>query len=205
VKRLHRPDLWGWSRFDEGRNIDFHSVLRVHPAGNVAIDPLPLSQHDSAHLESLGGVATIVITNSDHVRAAAELAAATGARVLGPAGERDRFPIPCDGVLADGDRVAEDLVALALHGSKTPGELALVLSGTTLITGDLVRAHRGGGLDCLPDAKLTDRGAALASLRRLAALPGIDAVLVGDGWPVFTGGARALRELVAAVESRPAS
>jgi Metallo-beta-lactamase superfamily len=205
VKRLHRPDLWGWSRFDEGRNIDFHSVLRVHPDGNVAIDPLPLSPHDKTHLESLGGVATIVITNSDHVRAAAELASATGARVLGPAGERDRFPIPCDGTLADGDRVADDLIAIALHGSKTPGELALILSATTLITGDLVRAHRGGGLDCLPDSKLADRAAALASLRRLAELPGIDAVLVGDGWPMFSGGGRALRELCAAVESRAAT
>lgn len=200
VKRLHRPDLWGWSRFDEGRNLDFNSVFWVQPGGNVAIDPLALEPHDRRHIDSLGGVATIVITNSDHVRGAAELAAATGARVLAPAGERGRFPIACQGHLADGDEVATDLVALALDGSKTPGELALLLGGTTLITGDLVRAHRGGGLDLLPDAKLADRAAALASLRRLADLPGVDAVLVGDGWPVFRDGSRALRELVAAAE-----
>ena len=30
---------------------------------------------------------------------------------------------------------------LALHGSKTPGELALVLEDTILVTGDLVRGH----------------------------------------------------------------
>jgi len=196
VKRLHRSDLWGWSRFDEGRNIDFHSVLWVYPGGNVAIDPLPLSSHDRSHVESLGGVATIVVTNSDHVRGTEELVAQTTAQVLAPAGEEGRFPIRCDGFLADGDQVAGGLVALALDGSKTPGELALLLDGTTLITGDLVRAHRGGGLDHLPDAKLADRGAALASLRRLADLPGIEAVLVGDGWPLFREGGRALRELV---------
>jgi hypothetical protein len=94
-------------------------------------------------------------------------------------------------------RGGRGLTALALDGSKTPGELALVLDGSTLVTGDLVRAHRGGGLDLLPDAKLVDRAAAIASVRRLAALPGIDAVLVGDGWPVFRGGAAALAELVA--------
>jgi hypothetical protein len=198
VKRLHRPDLWSWSRFDEGRNLDFHSVVWVRPGGNVAIDPLPQTPHDRGHLESLGALATIVITNSDHVRDAAGLAAATGARVLGPAGERSGFPIPCDRFLADGDEVVPGLVAIALDGSKTPGELALLLEGTTLVTGDLVRAHRGGGLDLLPDAKLSDRGAALASLRRLAALPGIETVLVGDGWPVFRGGAAALAELLAA-------
>jgi hypothetical protein len=203
VKRLHRPDLWGWSRFDEGRNLDFHSVLRVSPGGNVAIDPLPLTPHDREHLTELGGVATIVITNSDHVRGAAELAGQTGARVLAPAGERERFPIPCHGFVADGDEVAPGLVAIALDGSKTPGELALVLDGSTLVTGDLVRAHRGGGLDLLPGAKLADRAAALRSLRRLAGLPGIEAVLVGDGWPVFRQGGQALRELLAAAERAP--
>ena len=204
MKRLHRADLWGWSVFDEGRNIDFNSVLWVQAGGNIAIDPLPLSPHDRAHIDSLGGVATIVITNSDHVRGTEELATGTGARVLGPAAERAKLLLRCDGYLADGDEVTTGLVALALHGSKTPGELALVLEGSTLITGDLVRAHRGGGLDLLPDAKLTSRDAALGSLRRLADLPGIEAVLVGDGWPVFRDGGRALRELVAAAEGTAA-
>ena len=202
VKRLHRPDLWSWSQFDEGRNIDFHSLLWQRSDGNVAVDPLPQTPHDRSQLESMGRLAAIVVTNSDHARGAVELAAATGAPVLGPAGERDRFPIRCERYLADGDEVVGGLVALALDGSKTPGELALLLERSTLITGDLVRAHRGGGLDLLPDAKLSDRGAALSSLRRLAALEEVDAVLVGDGWPVFRGGRSALRELLAAAEAR---
>ena len=85
-------------------------------------------------------------------------------------------------------------------GSKTLGELALVLEGTTLVTGDLIRAHEGGRLCLLPDAKLTDSDAARSSVRRLAALPGIEAVLVGDGWPVFRHGAETLRELVDSFE-----
>lgn len=205
MKRLHRADLWGWSVFDEGRNIDFNSVLWVRPGGNVVIDPLPLSAHDRAHIDSLGGVATIVLTNSDHVRGTEELASGTSARVLGPAAERAKLLLRCDGYLADGEEVATGLVALALQGSKTPGELALVLETSTLITGDLVRAHRGGGLDLLPDAKLADREAALGSLRRLVGLPGIEAVLVGDGWPVFRDGERALRELLAAAEGSAAT
>ncbi|MFT5686005.1 MAG: hypothetical protein ACI8RZ_006960, partial [Myxococcota bacterium] len=93
----------------------------------------------------------------------------------------------------------EGLTAVALSGSKTPGELAFVLDGATLITGDLVRAHRAGSLMILPDAKLTDRAAAVASVKRLAALPGIEAVLVGDGWPIFRGGGEALTELAASL------
>ncbi len=86
-----------------------------------------------------------------------------------------------------------------MHGSKTPGELLLVLDDSTVISGDLIRGHVGGQLNLLPDAKLKDRDAAYASVKAvLDAHPGIDAVLVGDGWPVFRGGAEALRDLLAA-------
>ena len=196
MKRLHRDDLFGWSVFDESRNIDFHGLVWVRAGGNVIVDPVPMSAHDEAHLGELGGAATIVVTNSDHTRDAAALAEKFGAKILGPRGERDGFPIRCDGWLGQDDTVAPGLVVHEVAGSKTPGELALVLEGTTLITGDLVRAHEGGRLRLLPDAKLTDGDAARASARRLAALPDIDAVIVGDGWPVFRHGAEALRELV---------
>lgn len=196
MKRLHRPDLFGWSRFDPGLDIDFHSVLWVRRDGNVAIDPLALSEHDRQHLDRLGGCATIVVTNSDHTRGVAELAAATGARVLGPVGERESFPIPCQGWLGDGDEVAPGLRAHALDGSKTPGELALILERTTLIAGDLIRSHEAGQLRLLPEVKLRDRAAAITSVRRLVAASGIEAVLLGDGWPIFRDGGGALRDLV---------
>ncbi|MCZ6618905.1 MAG: MBL fold metallo-hydrolase [Gammaproteobacteria bacterium] len=195
MKRLHRDDIYGWSLFNEGLDIDFHSVLWVRPDGNVAIDPLPLSDHDRTHLEQLGSVNTIVITNSDHTRASKSLAEATGARVLGPADERVR--LECDGWLNDGDVVVPGLTVMTLHGSKTPGELALLLEDTTLITGDLIRAHVAGRLHLLPDPKLSDKAKAVESLRRLANMPSIEAVLPGDGWPVFRGGGQALADLAA--------
>lgn len=197
MKRLHRPDLYAWSVFDEDRDVDFHGLLWQREDGNVLVDPLPLTEHDRRHLAELGGARWIVITNSDHTRASQELARMTGALLAGPAAERETFPFPCDRWLVDGDELVPGLRALALDGSKTPGELALVLEGTTLITGDLVRAHRAGSLMLLPDAKLVDRAAASASVRRLAALPGLQAVLVGDGWQVFRGGGELLGELAA--------
>ena len=199
MKRMHRPDLFGWSVFDESRDLDFHSLLWVRPGGNVAIDPLPLSPHDRKHLDELGGVGLVVVTNSDHTRNAEWLARTYDARLAGPRAERDDFPLRCDLWLGDGDEPVPGLKAIALEGSKTPGEVALVLDGTTLVTGDLVRAHEGGRLTTLPAAKLRDAAAAARSVRRLAALPGIDAVLVGDGWPIFRGAGDALRELAASL------
>ncbi|MEQ1508330.1 MAG: hypothetical protein ABMB14_39230 [Myxococcota bacterium] len=84
MKALHRPDLFCWSTFDESRNLDFHSYVVTRPAGTVVVDPLPIGPHDLAHLRSLGPVRWIVVTNSDHTRAAAALAAETGARTCGP-------------------------------------------------------------------------------------------------------------------------
>lgn len=87
------------------------------------------------------------------------------------------------------------LVTMVMEGSKTPGELALLLEQTTLITGDLVRAHGAGALELLPEAKLSDPRLALASLRRLANQLAVQAVLPGDGWPVFRDGHQLLSEL----------
>ncbi len=197
MKSLHRPDLYGWSTFNPARNIDFNGIAWVRPGGNVLVDPVALSNHDWNHLKSLGGVVWIVLTNSEHVRSAKEIADQTYAKIAGPVGEKDNFPIHCDRWLADGDEVVPGLQVLELHGSKTPGELALLLEETTLITGDLVRARKAGSLTILPDEKLLNRKAAVASVRRLAALPKIEAVLVGDGWPVFRDGGDRLRELAA--------
>ncbi len=194
MKQLHRSDLFGWSVFDEARNLDFHGLCWQGPRGNVLVDPMPMTAHDLAHLDALGGVHWIVCTNSDHTRAVAELAERFGAEVAGPGAEQAAFPIAIDRWLADGDEVLGARV-VTLDGSKTPGEVALVI-GDTLVCGDLVRGHVGGRLNLLPDPKLVDKQAALASVSRLAALD-VDAVLVGDGWHVFTGGRAALRALAA--------
>ena len=196
MKRLHRPDLYGWSVFDEDRNIDFHSVLWVRQGGNLVVDPLAMSAHDQAHLRELGGAAWIVVTNSDHLRDAGRLAEETGAKLAGPQAEVDAFPVQCDRWLGEGDEVVPGMQVLALQGSKTPGELALLLDQATLITGDLIRAHEGGSMTLLPDAKLSDKSQAIESLRRIAALRALQAVLPGDGWPVFRDARTVLKELL---------
>ena len=56
MKRTHRKDLYCWSRFDEARNMDFNSWAWARPAGTVLVDPLPLSEHDRAELETLARV-----------------------------------------------------------------------------------------------------------------------------------------------------
>lgn len=197
MKRTHRPDVFCWSRFDEVRDVDFNAWAWLRKdQGSVLIDPLPLSDHDRAQLEAHGGVSHVIVTNSDHTRAAAELAARYGALTIGPRQEEGKLGIPCDR-WAGTEEIVPGLRAIELAGSKTPGELALLLEETTLITGDLLRAHAGGSLHLLPDAKLSDKARAIESVRRLADHAQIDAILVGDGWPIFSGGAAMLKSLAA--------
>ncbi len=196
MKQLHRKDLFGWSEFNQERNLDFHSVLWVRESGNILIDPLPLSDHDLTHLQTLGGASIIIITNSDHCRDAENIATQTGAKIVGPSGEQENFPIACDRWISDDEEIVPGLIAYQLEGSKTPGELALVLENSTLITGDLIRCHVAGELCLLPNAKLTDTALALQSVTRLANLTTIDVVLTGDGWPIFNNGSDALKRLV---------
>ena len=196
MKLLHRHDLFSWSEFNEERNLDFNSWLWQRSDGNVLIDPLPMSGHDRQHLESLGGAKIIVVTNSEHCRDAEKIASNTGAKIYGPNQEKINFPFACDQWLQNGDQVVAGLTVIELEGSKTPGELALILDDSTLITGDLIRCHKAVESCLLPDAKLSDKSIAIESVGQLASLAGIDAVLPGDGWPIFRYGAEAMRQLV---------
>lgn len=200
MKSLHRPDLYGWSTFNPARNIDFNGFAWIRPDGNILIDPVALSNHDWKHLDSLGGVDWIILTNSDHERSAKEIADQTYAKIAGPVAEKESFPIYCDRWLSDGDEIVPGLKVIELQGSKTPGELALLLEETTLITGDLVRAYQAGSLGILPDEKLLNKQEAIASIRRLADLEKVEAVLVGDGWSVFRNGRDRLKELLATLK-----
>lgn len=199
MKTLHKPNLYCWSQFDEQRNIDFHSYLWVRAQGNIMFDPLPLSAHDKQHLNDLGKLTHIIITNSDHVRAAEQLSLETGAAIYGPAAQKDDFPIVCVHWLSEAKNLEDGLDVYCLDGSKTPGELAFVVEGDTLITGDLIRAHAGGTLCMLPTAKLQDVSLAINSVKRLAAIAGITAILPGDGWPIFREGEAVLQALVKAM------
>jgi hypothetical protein len=195
MKQLHRKDLFGWSLFDEQRNLDFHSVLWVREPGNIVIDPLPLTEHDHEHLKNLGGVSIIIITNSDHIRDAQAVSQTYGAQIYAPVEEQVNSPFLCDRWLADNEEVVPGLHSYQMHGSKTPGELALLLEQTTLITGDLIRCHVGGELCLLPPGKLTDTEKAVQSVNKLAAITTIETVLPGDGWPIFHHGREALLKL----------
>jgi len=200
MKHLHREDLFTWSDFNPERNIDFNSFLWVRKDGNIIIDPVTLIPHDLNHLKELGGASWIIITNSDHIRDAKNIQEITGAKLVGPQAEKSDFAIQCDRYLSDGDELVPGLRTIELQGSKTPGELCFLLDDTTLITGDLVRAHKPNKLMILPNEKLKDFEKAKNSVACLLEFQGIDSILVGDGWHIFKEGHKHLKNLFEQLE-----
>ncbi|OKI05479.1 MBL fold metallo-hydrolase [Streptomyces sp. CB02923] len=172
----------------------------------------------------------IVLTHFhiDHMGSAADLVAATGARVLAGAADAPYIcgtapePPPAltpterpllekvlagmtgvgtpplkhvrvDVELHDGD-VLDDWPepAHVLHvPGHTPGSTAVHLPAAgVLFTGDPIGTGPDGRVVLGPFN--VDRAQAIASFRRLAALPGVDTLCVPHGIPVRTGAARAL-------------
>ena len=74
-------DIFTWSWFSEPHGYNFNGHLVRDPGGNICIDPVEPTDDDMDAL--LGeGVASIVLTNRNHSRAANRVRAATGARTI---------------------------------------------------------------------------------------------------------------------------
>jgi uncharacterized cupin superfamily protein len=181
-----------WSVWQPDRNFYFNSFFVAGEGGNFVVDPLDGGDAVIEQIASAGGIDWIVITNRDHERAARAFAERFDARVA--AGEKDAplLNVGVDLPLRDGDEVLGARV-LAFRGLKTPGEIALSLPELrAVIVGDALWGDPAGSLRVMPAEKLTDRAAAILSLRKLR-VQNPRHVLVGDGACIFENGASALQ------------
>lgn len=191
------PGIHTWSRRSEPHGYDFNGHLVVHPQGNLCIDPV---EPDAETLERLAGlgVASIVITNRNHSRAANVVRARTGARTLIHPADAERAR--GQGAVIDGDLEIGASIGpftIADAAGKSPGEIALHWPARKiLVVGDAVIGHPAGACSLLRDDVVDDPPRLRRAVARLAALD-FDTLLVGDGTPIPAGAAAALRALVA--------
>ncbi len=189
VQTTLMPEIAMWSVWQPDRSLFFNSFFVAHPEGNLAIDPLPLSDADAAEIEARGGLAWVVLTNRDHERDARAIAARFGAKIAASAPDVAMLAGSVDRALAHGDEIGGARV-IGLHGFKTPGECALHFPDLrTVVLGDALWGSPAGSFRLMPDDKLADPKRAALSLRAVAAT-WANHLLVGDGACVF-GNARA--------------
>ena len=193
------PGIWTWSVFNEEKKLDFNGYLIANEDGCVLIDPPPVNDEQAGTAERLGPPSVILITNRNHMRDSAGAARRWGARIL--IHEADAGAVSADyeglGTFRDGDRLPGGLHVITLTGQKSPGESALLCpKANALILGDALIGRTPGSLNLLPDDKYADVGKARVGLRRLLEQD-FDAVLLGDGTSLTTGGRRAVEAFLA--------
>jgi glyoxylase-like metal-dependent hydrolase (beta-lactamase superfamily II) len=193
-------DILTWPWFSARHGYNFNGFVIRDPAGNLSIDPV---EPDAATFDAISeiGVARILLTNRNHVRAANPVRARTGARTAIHADDA-AYARSQGAEIDDQLRIGEQIGPLVVVGvpGKSPGEIALHWPRRrVLIVGDAVIGNPPGTCSLLPD-KVMDAPARLrASVRRLLDLD-FDTLLVGDGVPILSGAKERLRELVAAFE-----
>jgi len=190
---------WPW--FSEPHGYDFNGYLVRDPHGNVCIDPVAPGD-DGLETLAREGVATIALTNRNHVRAADAVRARTGARVVihrADAAYARSQGAAIDGDLAPGERVGP-LVVLGVPG-KSPGEVAFHWpERRILIVGDAIIGNPPGACGFLREKVMDDPPRLRASVRELLALD-FDVLLVGDGASILSGAKERVAALCASVPS----
>jgi glyoxylase-like metal-dependent hydrolase (beta-lactamase superfamily II) len=190
-------DVLTWAWFSAPHGYHFNGWLVRHASGNICIDPV---EPTAEVLNELAGqdVSRILLTNRNHVRAANQVRARTGARTAIHPADAD-YARRQQAELDEEVRIGETIGPLVVHGvaGKSPGEVALHWPARRLLwVGDAVIGHPAGRCSLLPERVVDDPAQLRGSVRQLLALD-FDALLVGDGEPILHDAKDRLRELVA--------
>jgi len=186
--------IWTWSVFSTEKNLEFNGFLVADPSGNALIDPPQMEAEVRERMLRLGAPRTILITNKDHVRTSRECRDLLNARIGIHELDAPLLNFKPDFVFRDGDSLPGSLLAVHVPDNKSPGETAFLVprAGGALILGDALIGKPAGELRLLPPEKYADAERARRGLIRLLN-HSFDAVLVGDGMSIPSGGRMALQ------------
>jgi glyoxylase-like metal-dependent hydrolase (beta-lactamase superfamily II) len=191
--RCYGPGLYGWGRHQERWSFDFNGHALVTLDGPdqglvLVVDPVPPTDSELDAIRALGDRHIVVVLNSDHERAAGDVAKALDAPVFAPTQDLGDISVPGvigygdDQVLPGGWRVK------MLTDLKTAGESVLYHADRrVLVVGDAVVGDPVNGMRLVPALKIPDHQKAIASVATLLDLD-FDALLLSDGYCLAQGG-----------------
>jgi len=191
------PGVSSWPWFSPRHGYDFNGTFVLHAGGNLCIDPVEPGDEVLDRLAK-DGVAQVLLTNRNHVRAANRVRERTGARVAihpADAAYAREQGASIDAELCVGERVGPFTV-IGVPG-KSPGEVAFFdAARRLLVVGDAVIGNPPGRLSLLPEKVLDDAARLRVSVGSLLELD-FEAIVVGDGVPILAAAKEQLAELVA--------
>ncbi|GAC1387887.1 MAG: hypothetical protein NVSMB31_00940 [Vulcanimicrobiaceae bacterium] len=195
MQPLSIPGAYVWSSFLTGHELSSHSYFFVRGEGNVAVDPLPVSDADLEQMRTLGGLKVIVLTTRDHLRDSVRLAQHFGAEIITSEAEAVALGIEAS-LCGHGEEIFKGAFVIGLDGQKTPGQFALNFpSHRAVLVGDAVLGSPAGALSLLDAQKYDNLERAALGLRRLL-VSNPEVLLVSHGSSLYSRAHEALLALL---------
>ena len=192
------PNIWEWSWFSEGKQLNFNGHLLTVGEHRILVDPPPMTVGDIAFARQGGPVDYIIVTNRDHEREAAQLREEFHCNVMVPELDAKEMALIPDKTYKDGDLLPGGIWVIQLAHQKSPGESALFLDTGKgiLIVGDAIIGHPEGAARLLPPEKYVDIRQAREGLRRVLKY-NFDSLIVGDGTSLVMGAKPIVEQMLA--------
>jgi glyoxylase-like metal-dependent hydrolase (beta-lactamase superfamily II) len=162
------PGIWFWQGYDPAVKADLCSTAVSTADGLLMIDPIALTADALQELTSGGRVAGIIITNSNHLRAAPGFAERFDVPIYAHADTISGCGLRNAERLSDGDVIAHALEVITIDGAAA-GEIALYAkrdAGSVFI-GDALINFGSNGFTFLPPKYCSNAKQMRQSLRRL--------------------------------------
>jgi len=176
--------LWLWQAYDPATKADLSSSAVRNGDQLILVDPIPLAPAAVAKLKSLGTVSAVIVTNSNHARAAAAFAAQLDVPVFASEAGVSALQSKLARTCAEGE-IMPGLAAIPIKGA-APGEMVFHFAQGrgTLVIGDALINFQPYGFCLLPAKYCSNQRLMRASLRQLLDWP-FERLLFAHGSPIL--------------------
>jgi Metallo-beta-lactamase superfamily len=188
--------LWLWQMYDPAVKSDLFSTAIKTDARLFLIDAIPLAPPCLEELAVPIGATSVLVTNLNHLRAAAAFARQFEAPIFAAASVVGEFSGIDATTIADGEKIGSRGSAIAIDGAAT-GETAFHFAddGGTMVIGDALINLEPYGFTLLPAKYCSDQKAMRRSLRRLLEWP-FERLLFAHGTPILAAAREQLETLL---------
>lgn len=188
--------LWLWHAYDPAVKSDLFSTAIKTDVRLFLIDPIPLAPFYLEEMAVPIGVASVLVTNLNHPRAAATFARQFGAPIFAAGTVVGEFAATGTTAIGDGENIGPGVSAIAIDGAAT-GEIAFHFTddGGTMVIGDALINFEPYGFTLLPAKYCADQKVMRRSLRRLLDWP-FERLLFAHGTPILSAARERLETLL---------
>ena len=190
------PGIFLWRVYDPAVKADLFSTAIETDNGTFLVDPVSLAGDALAWLRAQGGVAGIIVTNENHIRAAASFAAQCDVPIFVHPSLVDVMTLARIQPIRDREAFAPGLTAVEIDGGPM-GEITIHCDADngTLVIGDALINFEPYGFALLPSKYCSNARVMRRSLPKLLNF-NFQRMLFAHGTPILTAARERLEQLL---------